>query len=531
MRKIFKKSFLVTILGMSLFSGTIHAQDINVDSAKVRVTSGAFIVGTRNLIISNDSGLVNNSGTIYASGDISNSGRIVSDGVEILNGTTHQTITGVHGTSNLGNVFRNQPTNINIVAGSDVRMHTFDFGSTNGFFYADFVGGYSVRILSSTDTAIKNYSSNKYFDLGNNFGTLERAISILDHFAFPVGNSIAGYRLLDYHPESLGATGVDFVGLRILNGVPSTIGYPDHYQEHFSTGFDGMTGQPGICIPGPYEQTVMFDCLTEHYWRLAAPNDYKYFVEVFNDACNDLASGVGPRRVIKNPLTGSLNRWFVKSILEDLEDVTHDLCVYSDWTRVGDTIPGGVYEGGGFLAIATGALYPLPVELTSLTATAGESEILLDWETASEHNTDKFEVLRSVDAVSFQKIGKVFASGNSNVPRNYQFIDENVEVGIEYYYQLKQVDYDERFDLSNIVSAQLVGDDVMTVLQVYPNPTHGLVYVSQNFDSAILSNIVGQQIKVVQNSNAMLLNELPAGTYVLQVKIGEQVKSFKVQKL
>lgn len=534
MTRLFKKSLLVVILGMSLFSGTVYSQDIIVNSAKMRATNGIFIVGVRSLTVSNDSGVINNSGTIYVSGDITNSGRIISDGVEIMNGDSDQTITGVHGVSYLGNVSRVQPANRNIIAGSNLSMRTFNFGNTNGFVNANHLSGYTVRILDSSDVAIKNFSQNKYFDLGDNKGTLERRVATLDTVSFPVGNSSAGYRLLDYHPIN---SQNGFVGLKVINGSPSTSPSPEFYTRVHNSGFENSSFGTG-CIPGDYEGSVMFECLTEHYWNLTTPStSSEYFVEVFNPACFDeLSTGaVGPRRVLRVPGSTPRNDWFDTLHVNNVVDLpfTDNFCLYADWTRVRDTIPGGIYRGGGLLAIATGSFYPLSVEFSNLSAFADEEQknISLNWKTVSEMNADRFEVLRSITGTDFQKIGYVNASGNSNVPRNYQFIDESVEVGIEYYYQLKQIDYDERFDLSNIVSAQLVGDDVMAVLQVYPNPTHGLVYVSQNFDSAILSNIIGQQIKVVQNSNSMLLNELPAGTYILQVKIGEQVKSFKVQKL
>ncbi len=532
MKRILRKLFSVIILGMSLFSGTIYAQSINVDSAKVRVKIGTYITGTNNLIVSNDSGVVNNSGTMIISGNITNSGKIISDGFEYLNGFSDQTITGVFGTSNLGNVFRNQSAGTDVVAGSDLVMRSFDFGSTNGFVDASHPSGRTVRILNSTDTAIKNYSSTKYFLVGDNLGTLERTVSSssLDTLSFPVGNATAGYRLLDYHPKNSQS---GFVGLKIINGSPSASPVPTSYHKHYATGFKNSLFGTG-CVPGGFSGDIMFNCLTPHYWSLSTPSSSsEYFVEVFNDACYDAAVGVGTRRVLRVPGITPRSDWFDSIHIQNVIDVpmSDNFCLYSDWTRNRNTIPGGIYQGGGLLAIASGVFYPLPVEITNLTATAGESEILLDWKTASEHNTDKFEVLRSIDAVSFQKVDEVSAHGNSNTPKSYRVDDSDIELGIEYYYQLRQVDYDGKFTLSNIVSARLVGDDIVATLQVYPNPTHGLVYVSEQFDSAILTNIVGQQIRTVQNSNSLLLSDLPAGTYVLQVIIDGKSKSFKIQKL
>ncbi|MEZ4980275.1 MAG: hypothetical protein R2769_01550 [Saprospiraceae bacterium] len=42
-------------------------------------------------------------------------------------------------------------------------------------------------------------------------------------------------------------------------------------------------------------------------------------------------------------------------------------------------------------------------------------------------------------------------AGNSQVQKNYQFIDENPEKGLNYY-RLKQMDFDGSFEYSDVVS-------------------------------------------------------------------------------
>lgn len=529
---------------MSLFSGTVQARDIIVDSAKIRITSGAFITGMRHLRVVNDSGLVNNSGTVYVSGNITNDGTIVSDGVEILHGTSDQTIVGVAnfpgGSSYLGNVYRNQPSGVHIFATSNLAMTTFDFGSTDGQVRSTNIPGVSyIRILSPSDTAIKNYSSTRFF---NQDGTPDRRLDRASvsptsrTLVFPVGTTTAGYRQLDYH---LTNSQNGFVGLRAINGSPSASPSPASYLRVHASGFQNVPYGTG-CTPGGFEGNVLFECLTDHYWYLTAPSgSSEYFVEVFNPACFDeLSTGaVGPRRVLRTPLVGGNyqpTNWFTTANVEDVIDVpmTDNFCLYSDWTRTRDTIPGGIYRGGGLLAIATGSFYPLSVEFLNISATAGVSEISVDWKTASEMNADKFEILRSIDAVSFQKIGQVSASGNSNVPRSYQFLDDGAEPGVEYYYQLKQVDYDGKFTLSNVVSAKIEGSNTDEfTLSVYPNPTAGLLTVSETFETVRVVTLLGQDVKFFANANQLSLDGLPSGVYLIQITIKGKTETFKVQKL
>ena len=106
---------------------------------------------------------------------------------------------------------------------------------------------------------------------------------------------------------------------------------------------------------------------------------------------------------------------------------------------------------------------PLPVTLTSFTASTLTHGVKLNWATASELNSASFDVQRSTDGQSFQTIGTVGAAGNSTTPRYYTFNDVTVFPGVKYY-RLRQVDVDgtTAFSLVQTVSVR----DFST--QIYP---------------------------------------------------------------
>ena len=64
MNTFLKNLLWVLVSIMSLVTGMVNAQDIVVDSAKVRIAAGTFLVNTRNVVVV-DSGLINNSGAGY----------------------------------------------------------------------------------------------------------------------------------------------------------------------------------------------------------------------------------------------------------------------------------------------------------------------------------------------------------------------------------------------------------------------------------------------------------------------------------
>ncbi len=113
----------------------------------------------------------------------------------------------------------------------------------------------------------------------------------------------------------------------------------------------------------------------------------------------------------------------------------------------------------------------LPIELIYIKANAIDNQyIKVSWATASELNTNKFEVLRSTDAINFTKIGEVTAAGNSNSVKNYYYNDRNIVPGVIYYYQVKEIDNDNSIHLTNIANAKLEIEKFQ-LISIYPNPT------------------------------------------------------------
>lgn len=107
-------------------------------------------------------------------------------------------------------------------------------------------------------------------------------------------------------------------------------------------------------------------------------------------------------------------------------------------------------------------LVVLPVSLTSFTARKSNNQIQLAWSTASESNNSHFEIERSVNGTDFVKIGERKGAGNSSSVLNYSFIDNNPASGTNYY-RLKQVDFDGKFEYSDIQAASLASTEELAL--------------------------------------------------------------------
>ncbi|MBX2981014.1 MAG: T9SS type A sorting domain-containing protein [Flavobacteriales bacterium] len=110
----------------------------------------------------------------------------------------------------------------------------------------------------------------------------------------------------------------------------------------------------------------------------------------------------------------------------------------------------------------------LPVDLAEFDAQAYLRHVDLHWKTVNERNSDHFEVQRSADGMQFAPVGRVAAAGESQQTINYNLIDEDPIMGMNYY-RLKQQDKDGAFSYSDIVAVQFKPGP--GVLEVYPNPT------------------------------------------------------------
>ena len=76
---------------------------------------------------------------------------------------------------------------------------------------------------------------------------------------------------------------------------------------------------------------------------------------------------------------------------------------------------------------------PLPVELAFFTAKLNGSNVELRWRTETEVNNYGFDIERTKDNSDWLMIGFVEGHGNSNSPKQYSFIDSDIDLSGNYY--------------------------------------------------------------------------------------------------
>jgi len=114
---------------------------------------------------------------------------------------------------------------------------------------------------------------------------------------------------------------------------------------------------------------------------------------------------------------------------------------------------------------------PLPIDLVDFYGSWNKTENsnYLYWKTASELNTDYFEIMRSVNGTLFEPVKKVKAKGSSNSEKLYELTDDQIQQNGLYLYQLISYDFDGTKDVSKLISIWV--DNLLDIkFRLYPNP-------------------------------------------------------------
>jgi len=197
------------------------------------------------------------------------------------------------------------------------------------------------------------------------------------------------------------------------------------------------------------------------------------------------------------------------------------LCVYIDGNY--DFLVNGIHEvlleliynGSGWQAEYNLGV-PLPLQISSFTASWQNKTPYLQWDAANTENTKAFNIQRSLDGRTFNTVKQVAVSGSSS----YHF-EDNYSPTSTVFYRLQQVDKDGQPFYSN--TAQLTINDKQ--FSISPNPAKDFATISFNkiVDKATIAgyDITGKAVitQSLSGTNAYKLNTqtLTNGIYVIKV--------------
>ncbi len=182
----------------------------------------------------------------------------------------------------------------------------------------------------------------------------------------------------------------------------------------------------------------------------------------------------------------------------------------------------------------------LPVELLNFNAIPRANSILIEWETALELNTDRFEIERSLDGRNFNKIGVINSQGEGSGISSYSMNDKAPNAGMNYY-RLRILDNDGTFEYSPVEAVRF---EANSKLMIYPNPVQDMLNIQgDDFSSEegtlevfdkngqrLYHGIIAFQSGTFQIETDKI-NVLNHGTYFLRVTQTSQSSVLKFIKL
>ena len=181
----------------------------------------------------------------------------------------------------------------------------------------------------------------------------------------------------------------------------------------------------------------------------------------------------------------------------------------------------------------------LPVSIINFSGSKGNGVNNLNWSTSTEQNNKGFELEKSIDGLSFSKIGFINSkadNGYSSSILNYSFVDDKLNSSSNYY-RLKQIDQDGKSKYSNVIL--LKGDKISNVKMtaLYPNPATDEITVSIDAPSnekivLMVTDIYGKQLMTNKitvesgtNISTLKVNHLASGTYFVKMIVENKTET------
>lgn len=183
----------------------------------------------------------------------------------------------------------------------------------------------------------------------------------------------------------------------------------------------------------------------------------------------------------------------------------------------------------------------LPLLWLEITAKPMGQGNLIRWKVAQEKNNMVFEVYRSLSGtMEWEKIGMVNSLGNTDSAQDYEYLDNSSDRFREYFYRIRQVDWDGRYSWSEVMRVSQAKSQASEELLIYPNPYSSgdlrlLVpeFMDLNQSELIIQNAQGKIIgQAVYKSSELrdLAQSLPPGLYFISLVDRQHVLTGKLIK-
>ena len=192
-------------------------------------------------------------------------------------------------------------------------------------------------------------------------------------------------------------------------------------------------------------------------------------------------------------------------------------------------LPGKNFTIGSYRTLSV-----LPVTWLEVNSKSTAKGNLISWKVAQGKENLLFEVYRSKTALSeWEKVGLINSRGNIDSIHDYEFLDTSADRFSEYYYRIRQIDWDGRSSWSEVTKISKPKGFSTEELLIYPNPYESgkLRLVIPNFVERSNAELTIQdsQGKLIYSSDyeeysfTQVVQNLAPGLYFVQVRYDQRL--------
>ncbi len=184
------------------------------------------------------------------------------------------------------------------------------------------------------------------------------------------------------------------------------------------------------------------------------------------------------------------------------------------------------------------------IALSNISAASDCEKNIVTWTSQTENMSLRYEIYRSLDAITFTQIGSVAAAGNSATTINYVFDDYTV-ADAKVYYKVLLVLLDGTRESSDLVVVTNECKNNVDIVNIRPNPTNDILFfdITSNRDERINLVVLDVTGRVIANYEKQLIegknslsyetSQLAAALYFIGIRKtnGENVAFKKFTKI
>lgn len=164
-----------------------------------------------------------------------------------------------------------------------------------------------------------------------------------------------------------------------------------------------------------------------------------------------------------------------------------------------------------------------PVSFSGFDARCTNNGTVINWSTASEFNSDYFDLERSANGNDWTQVGRVKAAGTTSAAHDYRLSDLS---GGNAFYRIKQVDLDGHVTYTSIIRTNCQVNNMAMV--IYPVPAHNMLNVVISSDKSLKTKLMvidgvgrvvrGMDVNLFKGNNKFQfdLKGLSSGEYLIR---------------